>query len=208
MRFLNSLFGGAEKERQLQSLGLADLQYDFITFDFETANTSSASICQIGVAAVRNHQVVDVFTDLVDPEEPFHFGNVNVHGLTEEDVYGAPIYPQIVDKYGALFACNIAVSHSAFDKTAIHRASEKYSLTNPLRHWVDSTRIVRQTWPQQYGKRGYGLGNLAKDFGLEFGHHDAGEDARVTALIVLRALEEGNKTIQDWLNPTPAKKKR
>ena len=53
--------------------------------------------------------------------------------------------------------------------------------------WFDSVKIARKTWPEFKGKGGHGLGHLKTALGLEFQHHDAGEDARAAAEVVLKA---------------------
>jgi DNA polymerase-3 subunit epsilon len=53
--------------------------------------------------------------------------------------------------------------------------------------WSDSVAIARKAWPDLRGNGGHGLGNLKKVLGLNFRHHDAGEDARAAAEVVLQA---------------------
>ena len=53
---------------------------------------------------------------------------------------------------------------------------------------------MRRVW-SQYAYRGFGLSNLAQEFGIYFNHHDAAEDARVTGLILLRAMRESGMTL-------------
>ena len=59
-------------------------------------------------------------------------------------------------------------------------------------------RVVRRTW-SQYTRSGYGLGSLTRDFGINFTHHDAAEDARATGLILVRAMRETGLSLDDWI---------
>ena len=43
------------------------------------------------------------------------------------------------------------------------------------------------------------MANIASDLGIDFSHHDAGEDARAAAEIVLRASKEAGLDIGGWL---------
>ena len=52
--------------------------------------------------------------------------------------------------------------------------------------WSDSVAIARKAWPDLRGNGGHGLGNLKKVLGLNFRHHDAGEDARAVFVENLR----------------------
>jgi hypothetical protein len=54
-------------------------------------------------------------------------------------------------------------------------------------HWTNSVTVARQAWPALKGVGGHGLANIKKHLGLEFHHHDAGEDARASATVILRA---------------------
>jgi DNA polymerase III epsilon subunit-like protein len=54
-------------------------------------------------------------------------------------------------------------------------------------HWSDRVRIARRAWPELKGNGGHGLANLKQILRLHFHHHDAGEDARAAALVVLHA---------------------
>ena len=69
-------------------------------------------------------------------------------------------------------------SHTSYDQFAVARACAVcgHSFEDTL--WLDSAQVVRRAWPEKYRKTGYGLKNVAADFGIKFHHHDAGEDAR------------------------------
>lgn len=56
--------------------------------------------------------------------------------------------------------------------------------------------IARTAWPELKGNGGHGLANLKQHLRLEFQHHDAGEDARAAALVVLRAEAEMSKPFE------------
>ena len=64
-------------------------------------------------------------------------------------------------------------------------------------HGIDE-RDVR-AWPDRYGQRGYGLKNVANDLDVFFAHHDALEDARAAAEIVLHACVATDTDIEGWL---------
>jgi DNA polymerase III subunit epsilon len=59
--------------------------------------------------------------------------------------------------------------------------------------------VARRAWPDKYAVRGYRLANVAADLGIKFQHHDAGEDARVAAEIVLRACETAGLDLDGWI---------
>jgi DNA polymerase-3 subunit epsilon len=170
---------------------------DFVALDFETANPSFSSVCQVGAAVFVDGQLTDTFSSLVDPEDYFHPVNISIHGLDEDAVRGAPAFPEVYRRLSPLLADKVVVCHSSFDRTVMTRSTARFGLQNPSCRWLDSTRVVRRTWPQ-YAARGYGLANLAADLGIAFTHHDATEDARATGLVLLRALAESGLSIEEW----------
>lgn len=170
----------------------------FAFIDVETANSDTSSICQIGIVVFENNVEVDAWSSLVDPLSHFSRSNTHIHGIVADDVVGEPSFGDLYDELRGLLENQIVFSHTLFDQRAIAGAGDQLGLT-PFEHrWFDSTRVIRQTWPR-YSKRGYGLANLTKEFQIEFDHHDALEDARAAALILVRAFEESEAGLHDWL---------
>lgn len=171
---------------------------DFVAVDVETANADLASICQIGIASVQSGRVIGVWSYLIDPEDFFDQINISIHGIDETMIQGAPRFMDVFGEIDGLMA-GVLVSHTAFDRAAITRAAERYEIHFQERVWLDSARVVRRAWPEKYAERGYGLAGVASDLGIDFSHHDASEDARAAAEIVIRACEEASLDIDGWL---------
>ena len=171
----------------------------FNAIDVETANANRASICQIGIVHIRDGQIQDQWETLVDPEEWFDPHNTHIHGIEATAVEDSPTLPEIRGELRRRLRGSVLVSHTPFDRIAFERAMEKYDLEQLQVTWLDSTRIARRAWPDKYAVRGYALKNIAKDLGISFRHHNALEDARVSAEITLHACEESGLDINDWL---------
>lgn len=186
---------------------------DFTAIDVETANSNLVSICQIGVVRFRSGAVAKEWKSYVDPEDEFDFMNVEIHGIDESTVQGAPTFSEVFPTLDRLLSGEIVVSHTAFDRVAVTRALELNEIPLPDYVWLDSARVVRRTW-KEFAWRGYGLSNVASNLGIEFGHHDALEDARAAGLIVVRAIQESGLSVTQWLDrvkkpidPTTASRK-
>lgn len=172
---------------------------NFTAIDVETANADCASICQIGVIHVRSGKVAEEWDRLVNPEDWFDLFNVSIHGIVRGRVERSPTLPQVYHELCSQVDNAVLVSHTAFDRVAIGRACERYSLRQLPVTWLDSARVARRAWPETYGRAGYGLKNLANDFGISFTHHDALEDARVAAEILLRSCAHTGTDVEEWL---------
>lgn len=171
----------------------------FIAIDVETANADLASICQIGIASFEDNQISETWESLVDPEDEFDEVNVSIHGITEEKVFFAPIFPDVFENLRSRLEGQIVVSHMPFDRIALGRVLEKYSLPVFECTWLDTARVARRTWTQ-FAYSGYGLANLTNELGIQFKHHDALEDARAAGEILIKAIEKTGLEISDWLD--------
>lgn len=159
---------------------------DFVAVDVETANSNVSSICQVGIAVVRSAEIKEVWTQLVDPHDFFDPYNIAIHGIDQKMIIGYPRFEELCDKI-AQHLGEIVVSHTFFDRQAISKAFEECGKSLRYGTWINSAQVARRAWPDKYALRGYNLENIARDLGIHFRHHDAGEDARVAAEIVLRA---------------------
>lgn len=165
----------------------------------ETANADRASICQIGIVHVHDGKIVSQWQTLINPEDWFDPWNVSIHGIDENDVKNSPTLPEVREALRCRLRGSVLVSHTSFDRVAFERAMTRYDLEQLRVTWLDSARIARRAWPDSYARRGWGLKNVAKNLGISFKHHDALEDARAAAEIVLHACAVSEIDIKGWL---------
>lgn len=170
---------------------------EFVAIDVETANADMASICQIGLAKYKDGKLEQEWSSLIDPEDYFDFINIDIHGITENDVAGAPKFTDVVNELSDFLTNSICVSHTHFDRVSIIQALDKYSLEPINTTWLDSARIARRTWAE-CAWSGYGLSNVCKIIGYEFKHHDALEDAKASGRVILAAIEKTGLDIDAW----------
>lgn len=161
--------------------------FRFIAVDVETAGNSIGSICQIGLCFVSDDGTLQTYSVLIDPEVKFESFNTDLHGISADTVMEASTFPIVYAALFRLLNTHCLVQHSTFDEKALTAACARYGLPMITSHWTNSVTIARQAWPSLKGAGGYGLANLKKHLNLEFHHHDAGEDARASASVVLRA---------------------
>ena len=170
----------------------------FVAIDVETANPDLSSICQIGIVSFDNGAITATWQRLVNPEDYFNPWNMSIHGISEDDVADASTLPDIFSDLQELPSQQIVVSHTAFDRVALSRATDKYGLPGIACTWLDSAKIVRRAWPK-FACSGYGLGSITEALGIVFEHHVAQEDARAAGEVVLRAIAETGISISEWL---------
>ncbi|OCX58156.1 exonuclease [Thioclava sp. SK-1] len=163
--------------------------FRFIALDVETACSDASSICQIGIACVGYDNQIQQYTTYINPHCRFSRFNIQLHGIGPDHVVDAPDFAEAMISLSPLLARHHLIQHSSFDKRAMGAAHDLAGLSVPPWVWSDSVRIARAAWPEFKGNGGHGLGHLKQALGLEFTHHDAGEDARAAAMVVLLAEE-------------------
>ena len=161
---------------------------DFTAIDFETANSSSASACAVGLTRVRDGQVVATAGWLIQPppgHDRFFELNTRIHGLYAEDVIGAATWSEQLGDIAAFAGADILVAHNAgFDMTVLRRACEATGDICPPYRYACSLQVSRKV----YDIDSYRLPSVAAAAGFtDFAHHDAAADALACAHIMIDA---------------------
>lgn len=179
--------------------------FRFVALDVETACSDVASICQIGLACVQPDNQIQTFSMLVNPGTRFDVFNIQLHGIGPDHVADAPRFPDALDALLPLLSRHQLIQHSNFDKQAMNAACSFSGIKIPDLRWNDSVQIARRAWPELKGNGGHGLANLKRTLNLQFHHHDAGEDARAAALVVLHAEIQLRLPFEELIKPAPKK---
>ena len=161
---------------------------DFTAIDFETANSSPASACSVGLVRVRAGEVVATTGWLIQPppgHDEFQEWNVRIHGIQPEDVLTAATWVDQFDRLCAFAGADVLVAHNAgFDLNVLRRASEATGQQCPPYRSLCSLQVACKT----YELDSYRLPIAAAAAGFEeFSHHDALADARACAQIIIDA---------------------
>lgn len=166
----------------------------FVALDFESAGEAPGMTdapVQTGMAAMQGDVVTpeSFFRTYINPGRPVTWAARKVHGISSDDLAGAPAMPQLWPEFRTRLTGAVVVAHGAGTEKRFLRAFPMHGF-GP---WVDTVTLARRSWP---GLGDYSLEALAKALqfqeeldtlcpGLRF--HDALYDA-VGALLVLRRL--------------------
>ena len=161
---------------------------DFTAIDFETANSSSASACAVGLTRVRDGRVVETAGWLIKPpagHDRFFELNIGIHGIRPEDVVDAPTWIDQLSALDRFVGDDVVVAHNAgFDMSVLRRACEATDAACPSYRYLCSLQVARKT----YDLASYRLPSVAAAAGfLDFAHHDAASDALACAHIMIDA---------------------
>lgn len=161
---------------------------DFTAIDFETANSSPASACSVGLVRVRGGVVVATDGWLIRPpagHDEFQEWNIRIHGIQPDDVANAATWPEQFARLCDFAGDDVLVAHNAgFDLKVLRTASQVTALECPPYRSLCSLQVARKV----YDLDSYRLPMAAAAAGFaEFSHHDALADARACAQIVIDA---------------------
>jgi DNA polymerase III subunit epsilon len=176
------------------------MSLDFTAIDFETANSNSASACSVGLVKVRDGVVVDETGWLIRPPagyDSFNEWNTRIHGIMAPDVAGALLWSEQLADLVAFADGDALVAHNAgFDMGVIKAACAASYLDCPDFSYLCSLRVARKT----YNLDSYRLPVAAMAAGFEgFHHHDALDDSRACAAIMIHAAGRAGATSLDEL---------
>jgi DNA polymerase-3 subunit epsilon len=163
---------------------------DFTAIDFETANSSSASACSVGLVKVRQGRVVDRVGWLIRPpigHDTFTEWNTRIHGIVATDVVDALLWSEQLADLVAFADGDTLVAHNAgFDMGVIVAACEASFVATPSFRYACSLQVARRT----YNLDSYRLPVAAMAAGFEdFSHHQALDDAEACAAIIVHAAK-------------------
>ena len=67
----------------------------YIVFDVETPNSANDRMSAIGLAVVEGNRIVEEFSTLINPEVYFNRFNIQLTGISPEDVVDAPTFSDL-----------------------------------------------------------------------------------------------------------------
>ncbi|MBQ7968248.1 MAG: PolC-type DNA polymerase III [Clostridia bacterium] len=156
---------------------------EFCIFDIETTGLSAQTckITEIGAVIFKNGEVTDVFSTYVDPECPIPQNIIEITGITDDMVKGAPKTEEAVKNFLEFVGDRILIAHNAsFDIGFIKKACEDHKIHfKPT--YIDTVALSRFLNPDL---KKHKLNILAEYYNLgEFGHHRAYNDAEMLSKI-------------------------
>jgi DNA polymerase III subunit epsilon len=157
-----------------------DPEQDYVVVDVETTGSWSSGdrITEIGAVKIRNHQVVDEWHSLVNPQRAIPSKITQITGITNEMVRDAPVFSELADSFMRFMGDGIFVAHNVnFDYGFISYEYERLERRFRFRK-LCTVAEMRRRFP---GHKSYGLGKLCALYGIELEtHHRALCDARAT----------------------------
>ena len=162
---------------------------EFVAFDLETTGLSSQTdrIIEIGAVVMKDGREVDRFQTFVDPERPLDKKIVDLTGIDDSMLRGAPKIEEVLPKFLEFVGGRVLVAHNAdfdtgFIRMECNRQGYEYNFTSA------DTLIMSQNLMPHLSK--FKLDVVANALSLpDFAHHRAADDAVTCGLLFARFLK-------------------
>ena len=167
-----------------------DPNQEYVVVDVETTGGRGEQhrVTEIGAVKVRNGEIVDRFSTLLNPQRSIPPGITRLTGITPAMVADAPYFSDIADEFETFMNGSIFVAHNVeFDYGFISR--EFGRLGRPFRYpRLCTCASMRKLYP---GRRSYSLAALAEAYDIPLkNHHRAMCDAEAAAQLLLIVNEK------------------
>jgi DNA polymerase III subunit epsilon len=119
-------------------------------------------ITEIGAVKIRNHQVVDEWHSLLNPQRTIPAGITQITNITNEMVRDAPIFSEVADSFMQFMGDGIFVAHHVnFDYGFISYEYERLE-----RRFRFPKLCTAAGMHRRYGHKSYSLGKLCEFYGI------------------------------------------
>lgn len=190
---------------------------EFAVVDVETTGGSPARgdrIVEFACVRIRGGEVQGGYETLVNPGLHIPRWITGLTGIDDALVEPAPRFSEIAERVRSELEGRVFVAHNAsFDWRFVSEELRIARAEVPSGDRLCTVKLARRAVP---GLRRRGLDSLAHFYGVEIdGRHRAGGDARATAVILDRMLQEASRQgvrtwaeLQTWLAGQPMRATR
>ncbi len=177
-------------ESEIENLPLQKI--DFVVLDVEaiTGKSIPTRMIELGASRICGGEIRDEFQTLVNPGLPLPRFISALTGITNEMLSAAPQFENVVESWLEFAGDSVLVAHNSnFDLNLLNQEIARVfpgcRMRNPD---LCTVELARRVTP---ALEGHNLDALADHFGIEItGRHRAAGDARATAQVLLRLLDE------------------
>jgi DNA polymerase-3 subunit epsilon len=167
----------------------------YTAIDFETANKEYHSACSIGLVRVEDHKIIKKDYHLIrTPDSYFNHRNIQIHGLTWEDVKEELSFEELWPKIRSYFrGVDFIVAHNfTFDRSVIQTCCNYYGIDTPNKPFLCTRYMSKRVW--QFDS--CSLENVCDELGITFKNH---HNALADALACVKIMKKAHKHIKDDL---------
>lgn len=158
----------------------------YVALDFETASSSPASACSVGLVRMDEEgHAEERFYTLLRPLTPeFDPRCFAVHHLDPLSILQAPSIAEVWPEMKGMIGTLPLVAHNAqFDIAVLRSSLESWGIEPVHNEYFCTLSLARKLWK---GRRSYRLTALAEDLGWEYEAHNALADSEICGRLFAR----------------------
>ena len=172
---------------------------DYVLYDLETTGTSSKydEVIEISAVKVKNGEVTEEFSQLVNPGRPIPYATSAVNHITDDMVAFAPMFDSVLQQFLVFIGDDVLVGHNinSFDMKFLYRDCERYFGQTLTNDYIDTLKLARLCLPELSHHR---LGDLAQYYGISTaGAHRALNDCRMNQQVFEKLAKELEKELTE-----------
>ena len=168
----------------------------FIVLDLETTGaspTNGCAITEIGAIAVRGGEILEEFSTFVNPQVALPEYIINLTGITDEMLVGAPLidqaFPDFIEFINRHKDVHLVAHNAPFDIGFLKAAAAALSHDWPKYEVIDTVKLARRVIDRSEILN-YKLGTLSQFFDTKaLPNHRALDDVKTTVEVLHRLIE-------------------
>ena len=180
------------------------LDNTYVVFDFETTGFNAAggdSIIEVGAVKLYNGEIIDKFSELIDPKRPLPSKITELTGITQEMLDGCDDEEIVIKRFIEWYGDLPMVAHNAkFDVSFLEMAYSKYNL-GEFKNTVIDTLELSRVLDNAYAR--HSLSALVKRYNVAFdesSHHRGDYDAEATAYVFHKMMKKVDSNNLETIN--------
>ena len=186
-------------KRDLKGKSLIEDLNNYTVVDIETTGMSwnFSKILEISALKVRNKEITEEFSELINPHEPIPYFIKNLTGITDEMVCDALELDEVLLKFKDFLREDIIVGHNVnFDVNFLYDNFLNV-LNNPMQNnFVDTLRISRKLLPEL---KHHKLDNLTQYYNIKArDKHRALNDCVLTNKVYIDMCKTVYEKYDNW----------
>lgn len=157
-------------------------------FDIEVLNQDPASICAIGIVELAGTQVISTYYSLIKPRNlSYDSYRYKVHQIKPKSLYKERNFLEVWKDIKGYFENTIVVSHDIQgDMMNLRAACKQNKIPYPHLYMSCTNVLAHLVYPHLHK---YNLKELAKMIGFEFRAHQALDDAKACAQLLIEMIQ-------------------
>lgn len=164
-----------------QDKSLIKYPENYVVLDIETTGFSPENdeIIELSALRVVNNNVVEEFSELVNPERYVSSYITNLTGISQQMLYNASKIPDVLNRFMEFVSDSMIMGHNVtFDIGFIDNKLKKHFNSDFNNDYIDTLKIARKMLPNLKSKK---LGMIAQHFNFNTdGMHRGLKDCIVT----------------------------